>query len=177
MLSKLDHIAGGRSARLLATALVVTAHLFAAACSDSVSSPTSPGGGVSLEQVEASSVAFVNSERGGSGLGQLWFDPVLGEIARRYSERMRNEGFVSHFDASGTAVDGRLRVAGVSFSVASENIAVVGDTQDPAREAHRGFMGSPTHRANILDTRFTNVGVGVATDGERYWITQIFVRE
>jgi uncharacterized protein YkwD len=38
-------------------------------------------------------------------------------------------------------------------------------------------MASPPHRANILGERFTNVGVGVATDGESYWITQIFIRE
>jgi uncharacterized protein YkwD len=176
MFSKLDPINAGRTAKSLATALLLTASLFAVACGDS-SSPTGPGGGVSLDQAEASSMALVNSERGGEGLGQLWFDPVLCEIARRYSEQMRNDGFVSHFDASGAGVDGRLRSAGVSFTMASENIAVVGDTQDPAREAHRGFMGSPPHRANILGERFTNVGVGVATDGEKYWVTQIFIRE
>lgn len=176
MLSKLDPLTAGRTARSIAMTLLLTANLFAVACSDS-SSPTGPGGGVNLDRVEASSVALVNSERGGAGLGQLWFDPVLCEIARRHSQQMRNAGFVSHFDASGTAVDGRLRSAGVSFTMASENIAVVGDTQDPARQAHSGFMGSPAHRANILGDRFTNLGVGVATDGERYWITQIFIRE
>jgi uncharacterized protein YkwD len=177
MFSKLDPITAGRTAKSLATALLLTASLFAVACSDSPSSPTGPGGGVDLDQVEASSMALVNSERGGAGLGQLWFDPVLCEVARRYSQQMRNDGFVSHFDASGTGVAGRLRSAGVSFTMASENIAVVGDTQDPARQAHGGFMASPPHRANILGERFTNVGVGVATDGESYWITQIFIRE
>lgn len=177
MLSKLAPTRPGRIARSAAATLLVAANVLVLACSDSSPSPTGPGGGVSVEQVEASSIALVNSERGGAGLGQLWFDPVLGEIARRHSQRMRNEGFVSHFDASGTAVDGRLRSAGVSFTMASENIAVVGDTQDPARQAHSGFMGSSAHRANILGGRFTNLGVGVATDGERYWITQIFIRE
>lgn len=176
MLSKLDNTAG-RSARSLTMALLLTANLFAVACSESSGSPTGPGGGMNLDQVETSSMALVNGERGGADLGQLWFDPVLCEIARRHSQRMRNEGFVSHFDANGTAVDGRLRAAGVSFTMASENIAVVGDTQEPARQAHHGFMASPPHRANILGDRFTNVGVGVATDGETYWITQIFIRE
>jgi uncharacterized protein YkwD len=177
MISKRDPITAGRPAKSLATALLLTASLFAVACSDSAASPTSPGGGMNLGQVEASSMALVNSERGGAGLGQLWFDPVLCEIARSHSQQMRNDGFVSHYDASGTAVDGRLRSAGVTFSMASENIAVVGDTQDPAGQAHRGFMASPPHRANILGERFSNVGVGVSTDGERYWVTQIFIRD
>lgn len=177
MLSNLDAVSTVRTTKGLATALLLTASLFAAACSDSSASPTGPGGGVNLDQVEASSMSLVNGERGSAGLGQLWFDPVLCEIARRHSQQMRNDGFVSHFDAGGTAVDGRLRSAGVSFTMASENIAVVGDTQDPAGQAHRGFMASAPHRANILGERFSNVGVGVATDGERYWITQIFIRE
>ena len=177
MFSKLYSSTTCRTAKSLASALLLTASLFAVACSDSSSSPTGPGGGVNLDQVEASSMSLVNSERGGAGLGQLWLDPVLSEIARSYSQQMRNDGFVSHYDASGTAVDGRLRSAGVTFSMASENIAVIGDTQDPAGQAHRGFMASAPHRANILGERFSNVGVGVATDGERYWITQIFIRE
>lgn len=175
-MSNLDLVLSRRTARGAAAALLVAAGLFSLACSDS-SSPTAPNGAVSLDQVESSSMALVNGERGGNGLGQLWFDPVLCEIARRYSEKMRSEGFVSHFDASGAAVDSRLRSAGVTFRMAGENIAALGDTRDPAGAAHRGFMGSASHRANILGSRFTNVGVGVATDGERYWITQIFIQE
>jgi uncharacterized protein YkwD len=164
------------TARGAAAVLLVAASLLSLACSDS-SSPTAPNGAVSLDQVESSSMALVNGERGGAGLAQLGFDPVLCEIARRYSQQMRSEGFVSHYDASGAAVDSRLRSAGVTFRMASENIASLGDTRDPAGDAHRGFMGSAVHRANILGNRFTSVGVGVATDGERYWITQIFIQE
>lgn len=175
-MSKLDLVLSRRAARGAAAGLLVAAHLVSLACGDS-SGPTAPSGAVSLEQVESSSMALVNGERGGAGLGQLWFDPVLSEIARSYSQQMRSEGFVSHYDGSGAAVDSRLRSAGVTFRMASENIAVLGDTRDPAGDAHRGFMGSAVHRANILGGRFTNVGVGVATDGERYWITQIFIQE
>jgi uncharacterized protein YkwD len=175
-MSKIDLALSRQTARGAAAALLVAAGLFSLACSDS-SSPTAPSGAVSLDQVESSSMALVNGERGGAGLDQLVFDPVLCEIARSYSQKMRSEGFVSHFDASGAAVDSRLRSAGVTFRMAGENIAALGDTRDPAGAAHRGFMGSASHRANILGSRYTNVGVGVATDGESYWITQIFIQE
>ena len=163
-----------RRVRLAAVALPLC--LLAAACS-SGSSPTAPDGAISAESVEAASVALVNEARRDDGLGQLWFDPVLCEIARQHSQRMRDEGFVSHFDRAGTAVDGRLRNYGVRFTMAGENIATVGDTTDPAGDAHRGFMNSAPHRANILQAAYTSVGVGVATNGDQYWVTQVFIRE
>lgn len=161
---------------LLAVALLATFNLFAVACSSS-STPTEAGGTISAQSVEDSSVYLVNGARRDHGIEVLDFDPVLGEIAREYSRQMRDKGFVSHFDAAGTAVDGRLRAYGVHFTIAGENIASVGDTRDPAGDAHRGFMGSTSHRANILHPRFTSVGVGVATDGDQYWLTQVFIRE
>lgn len=176
MAPKLSSRVTGRSARSLAAALLVAVQLFALSCGSS-SSPTEPGGALDPDAVEASSVSLLNGERSRAGLGQLWFDPVLGEIARRYSSEMRDQGFVSHYDPAGAAVDGRLRAAGVRFVMAGENIVTLGDTLDPAGDAHRGFMGSAPHRANIVGAAYTSVGVGVATNGDQWWITQIFIRE
>jgi uncharacterized protein YkwD len=36
-------------------------------------------------------------------------------------------------------------------------------------------MDSPGHRANILTSEFTHVGVGVAKDGDFYYVAQMFV--
>lgn len=41
--------------------------------------------------------------------------------------------------------------------------------------AHRAFMDSPPHRANILDEDWTHVGVGIAVDGDDLWVTQRFI--
>lgn len=42
------------------------------------------------------------------------------------------------------------------------------------RTVHAAFMGSPPHRANILDRDFTRIGVGVEVRGTRVWICQVF---
>lgn len=176
MTPKLDSLTVCVLRRVRLAAVALPAACLLAACS-SGSSPTAPDGAMSAQSVEAGSVALVNDARRDGGLGQLWFDPVLSEIAREHSRRMRDEGFVSHFDTGGTAVDGRLRAYGVHFTMAGENIATLGDTTDPAGDAHRGFMNSAPHRANILQPAYTSVGVGVATNGDQYWVTQIFIRE
>ena len=43
---------------------------------------------------------------------------------------------------------------------------------------HRALMDSPGHRANILEKRFTKIGVGVYhnANGE-FWVTEMFSRD
>jgi uncharacterized protein YkwD len=145
------------------------------ACSGS--SPTAPGsGGPSALSVEASALARINQSRRDDGQDALLLDPVLTEIARAHSRRMRDEGFFGHEDPSGGGLVDRLRTAGVTFSLAGENLATVDGAADPAAVAHQGLMSNATHRGNILDPRFTEIGIGVAQSGGSYWMTQIFLR-
>jgi uncharacterized protein YkwD len=147
----------------------------AAACSDS--SSTSPEASApSAVSVEGSSFARINQSRRDDGKGELFLDPVLSEIARAHSRRMRDESFFGHEDPGGAGLVDRLRAAGVSFSLAGENLALVDGVSDPARTAHEMLMGNPAHRGNILDGRYTEVGIGVAQRGDGYWITQVFLR-
>lgn len=126
--------------------------------------------------MEASAFARINQSRRDDGKAALLLDPVLTEIARAHSRRMRDEGFFGHQDPSGAGLVDRLRAAGVTFSLAGENLATVDGATDPAAVAHQGLMANATHRGNILDPRFTEIGIGVAQSGDTYWITQIFLR-
>ncbi len=146
-----------------------------AACGGA-SSPTEPMG-LETSSIEAASAGLANQARRDHGVGPLMVDPRIADVARSYSEQMKAQGYISHFDESGGAVDSRLAAAGVRFSVVGENLAAVSDRTDPAGTAHRNLMASPEHRANILEPRFTSIGVGVVTDGTTYWITQIFVTD
>jgi uncharacterized protein YkwD len=64
-----------------------------------------------------------------------------------------------------------------SYAWAGENLALnnFSDSESPER-AVALLMTSPTHKANILDTAFTRVGVGEVThpDGRRIY-TMIFL--
>jgi uncharacterized protein YkwD len=138
--------------------------------------PSAPGGPAGAASVEAASFARVNDSRREADRPELMPDPVLAEIARQHSRRMRDEGFFDHVAPDGSALTARLATAGVRYSAAGENLAWVKNSHDPAGTAHKLLMDNPEHRRNILDARFTDVGVGVAQGGDTYWITQIFVR-
>jgi uncharacterized protein YkwD len=165
------------SARLAAAALLAAASLLAISCGGSGGgSPTDPGGSPSLTAIEYQSFDLINQDRRDNGVSpQLTFDSQLADVARAYSERMRDEGFFSHIDPQGHDVAYRLQTGGVTYTVAAENLAEVTHTNDPAAYSNQQFLTSQPHRGNILNPRMRRAGVGVAFDGTTYWITQLFI--
>lgn len=155
--------------------LTPLALLFFAACGGGSTSPTEPSA-VSPFQVESQSTSLVNQARSSEGLSpELSQDQLIAEIAREHSTAMRDKGFFAHVDPDGNRLRDRLRAAGVSFRSAGENLAQVDGASDPAGQAHRMLMGSPSHRENILSEKYEVIGVGVAKQGGTYWITQVFI--
>ncbi len=88
---------------------------------------------------------------------------------------MRDHGFFGHVGPDG-GLRARLRKAGIEFTTAGENLAKLVSVPNPASRAHSQFMDSAEHREVILDKRFRLAGVGVARNGDTYWLTQIYIR-
>lgn len=124
-----------------------------------------------MSTVEAARHLFdlVNAERLKVGAGALTPRDDLTAIAVAHSERMAQSGDIYHSDSFMSAAVKRLLGAGVR----GENVAYNGDIDN----AHFRLMESAGHRANILDRRFSLVGIGVARhpDG-RWFITENFIQ-
>ena len=121
---------------------------------------------------------MVNQERAKAKLGILVWDDRLGSIAREYSRQMAREGFFDHYDPEGKDVMDRADKARFTdWLKIGENLYAGSGNPDFARKAVVGWMNSPTHRVNILDTEFNSSGIGIATarDGSIY-ITQVFTQ-
>jgi uncharacterized protein YkwD len=157
--------------RLVLSAAVV----WVAACSGGgAGGPTSPS--INVDSVELNSFSLVNKERAqASTITELERHAVIAQLAREYSERMRDQGFFDHRSPDGGDLESRLRKAGVPFMAAAENLAKVTNHADPATFAHTILMQQPHHRENILAPRYELLGVGAAKSGDTVWITQIFV--
>lgn len=114
---------------------------------------------------------LVNVERARAGLPPLQVDGQAERAAKAHSEDMNGRGFFDHITPEGWDPDARLRMTGASgYSGFGENIAV---GQTTAAEVMTAWMNSPPHRANILEPRFTHLGVGLDEDG--YYWTQVFL--
>ncbi|MDP3758719.1 MAG: CAP domain-containing protein, partial [Candidatus Daviesbacteria bacterium] len=123
------------------------------------------------EKSEMAMVNLVNKERVAKGLKVLSQDERLRAIGRDYSGDMFRRGYFSHYSPEGKTVADRALAVGVDFLVVGENLAYAPDVAS----AHKGFMNSEGHRANILSEDFSKVGIGVM-DGGVYGLmfTQVF---
>ena len=131
-----------------------------------------PAPAVSLQAMEQELFNLHNVERNRAGLGALRLDPTLVAIARQRAQDMASKNYFAHTSPSGESTFGLMAAYGYAYSIAGENIAKNNypDGQS-AGTAMSGFMNSSTHRANILETRFTYIGVGLAfdSDGMKYF--------
>jgi uncharacterized protein YkwD len=158
-----------RTAPLAALAVVVA---LAAACAP-VKSPA--GGAPPLPWNYAHPQAhelfhLVNAERAAHGLGQVGWNDQLGGLAQRWSDHMAGSGSFSHQNLNAILQD----PAYWGFSALGENI-ISGGCGMSAGQMHAAWMGSPSHRANILGN-FSALGIGVTCGGGRVYVTEDFGR-
>lgn len=133
----------------------------------------------STGDLEQQVLVLVNQERAKVGLQPLTFESHLIQAAETHSQNMALQDFVSHTGADGSEPSDRIRATGFQITgLWGENIFIGGSTPE---QAVNWWMNSPDHRASILDSDFTQIGVGhyfLANDTgnenwNHYW-TQVF---
>lgn len=102
-------------------------------------------------------VELVNAERSAAGCGPLEMSVPLTSAAQGHSQDMALNDFFSHTSSDGRSPWDRIRETGYRFSLAAENIAAGYMSADSAVAA---WMNSDGHRANILNCRLEETGVG-----------------
>ena len=115
---------------------------------------------------------LVNQERAKAGQSAFTVDMRLVTLAREKSQDMYVNNYFSHTSPTyGSAYD-MERKAGISARVmGAENIAKAATTQ----RAHDLFMGSPGHKANILNPLHTAIGIGIDNTQNGVVVTQLFL--
>lgn len=106
-------------------------------------------------------MSMINQARAAAGARPLLWDNRLAAIARAHSRDMMSGNFIAHVSPSTGDALARVKRAGLNFGVLVENVGQEGGVQ----QAHRGFMSSPGHRANIVNPHLTRVGIGVVIKG------------
>ena len=124
----------------------------------------------SVTGYEREVVRLVNVERTKRGLSQLTYDWELSRVARIKSQDMHDNRYFSHTSPTYGSPFDMMKSFGIKYGSAGENIARGQAT--PAAVVN-AWMNSSGHRANILNSSFTHIGVGYVADG-KYW-TQMFV--
>lgn len=115
-------------------------------------------------------VELTNQERAKQGLPALKLDTELSKVARTKSLDMQNKGYFSHTSPTYGSPFDMMKQFGISYRSAGENIAM---GQQSPEAVVNAWMNSEGHRANILNSSYTHIGVGHVSNGN-YW-TQMFI--
>jgi uncharacterized protein YkwD len=92
-------------------------------------------------------------------------------VAFGHAADMAAHNYFEHADLSGSSPADRVRAAGYREKLVGENIAY---GPESAEEVVRGWLDSPGHCENIMDTRFAEMGVAFAAGRTAkhglYWV-------
>lgn len=125
-------------------------------------------------------VELVNRARAmGRQCGREHFSPAaplgisraLHDAASSHARDMARHNYFDHRAPDGSQPRDRVRRTGYRWTLIGENIAF---GPDSAEEAVAGWLASPGHCANIMDPRFRDTGVALASrkPGHVYWVQE-----
>ena len=131
---------------------------------------TIPEEDAAVTQYEQEVIRLVNEIRVQNGLSALTYNWELSRVARYKSQDMVDNRYFSHTSPTYGTPFQMIRSFGLSYRSAGENIAYGQRTPHAVVNA---WMNSSGHRANILSSSYTQIGVGYVANGH-YW-TQMFI--
>ncbi|MBO9607121.1 MAG: peptidoglycan-binding protein [Paenibacillaceae bacterium] len=118
-----------------------------------------PQNGLSAEEQQM--VDLVNAARESAGLPPLTVNGALANVARTKSKDMADNGYFSHQSPTYGSPFDMMKQFGITYRTAGENIAC----NQSVEAAHQALMNSEGHRANILSSEFTEIGIGIVNGG------------
>lgn len=125
-----------------------------------------------VQEYENEVIRLVNEKRAQNGLKALKADWELSRVARYKSQDMKDNNYFSHTSPVYGSPFDMIKNFGISYKSAGENIA---KGQKTPQAVVNAWMNSSGHRANILNSSYTKIGVGYVAGGN-YW-TQMFIRQ
>ena len=159
--------------------LIGSAALTASCATPPVPVTTTPSSGGEVAKASPAAdqqdiVDRVNAERKKAGLSALFASARLMHAARIQADQMAQSQVVAHTvpGARFPDLNSRLTAVGYDYRTYAENVAW---NQANTAAAVTAWMNSSGHRANILNSQFTETGAAMARSakGEPYWV-QVF---
>lgn len=108
-------------------------------------------------------VQLSNQARQQLGQQPLSSNTQLTSAAQAKAEDMAKKRYFQHVAPDGTTPWYYFEQAGYKYNLAGENLAI---TNESAEAVVEGWLNSPTHRENLLNSQYGDMGIGVANFGE-----------
>ena len=102
---------------------------------------------------------LTNQERQSQNLKTLAVNPILNKAAEMKATDMATHSYFAHTSPEGKTPWYWLKKAGYEYQYAGENLAI---NFSDSKDVTDAWMGSPSHKANIVKGNYTEVGTGIA---------------
>lgn len=103
-------------------------------------------------------LTLINQDRQEFGLLEFKENTQLARAAQAKAHDILAKNYFAHTSPAGTKPWDFLRQAGFEYSYAGENLAL---NYRSVYELQNDFLGSPSHRENLLSPLFTDIGIAV----------------
>lgn len=103
-------------------------------------------------------IDFTNETRKELGLSPLVRNNLLQESSLEKGQEMARLGYFAHASPDGSAPWKFFKAVSYSYKYAGENLALNFAT---SKQVHEGWLNSPKHRDNIVDSKFQEIGISV----------------
>lgn len=114
--------------------------------------------GYATDMSTSSLLSDTNQQRANNGKAALTINSQLTSAAQNKAKDMAAKNYWSHNSPSGQTPWSFITAAGYKYKTAGENLAYGFDTSG---DTMTGWMNSPEHKANILNSSYTSVGFGI----------------
>jgi uncharacterized protein YkwD len=137
--------------------------------------------GPTLDSMASQFFSLLNTDRKLNGLPPLALNGQLSSLAQSRAQGLLTSGGpLSHYDSAGHLVlKDIMNDNNIAYATAGENLAENNyDVGQTVTVANTGLMNSPTHRANILNPNYQQVGIGLAGPNARgqFFFVQLFLQ-
>jgi len=105
-------------------------------------------------------IKILNHDREEAGIGPLKENTVLNNAAVLKAKDMLAKDYFSHQSPEGVDPWHWFKIAGYNYKIAGENLAI--GFLDSG-EVNQAWLDSPSHKANLLNSNYKDVGIAVLT--------------
>lgn len=120
-------------------------------------------------------VNLANEERAADNLSELSVNPLLEKAAQMKADDMATKSYFAHNSPNGETPWYWIKEAGYEYTYAGENLAV--NFRD-SKEVHTAWKNSRGHFLNIINPKYTEVGIATSTGiykgREAVFVVQMF---
>lgn len=103
-------------------------------------------------------INLVNQERTALGVAPLKENSKLNQTAFLKAEDMFEKDYFSHYSPGGVSPWHWFKIEGYDYTIAGENLAI--GFLD-SEEVYQAWLNSPSHKANLLNPAYKEVGISV----------------